>query len=195
MTTRSWSDSVHLPSLDDRPLRQPTWKLPAWRGHLPLDVLADHMHIHPIVNITGHRLRLLRLDDGTQLLACMACGAYAGNSPRHLFEPCLGRGAGPGLARQRSRMIRGLHPHTSHGQGATIAGTTCPSPTQVAWLVADLRPETIGRRTSASATGSVGLEETFARYGQAKLTDRVAWQTRATKPDVPAPEAADDGFW
>ena len=88
-------------------------------------------------------------------------------------------------------MIRGLHPHTSHGQGATIAATSCPSPTQVAWLVADLHPETIGRRTSASATGSVGLEETFARYGQAKLTDRVAWQIRATKPDVPAPEAAD----
>ena len=149
------------------------------------------MGIQSIVTITGHRLRFLRLDDGTQLMACMACGAYAGNSPRQLLEPCLGRRAGPGLARQRNRMVRGLHPHSSHGQGATIAGMTCPSATQVAWLVSGLHHATIGRRPLPSATAAVGLNETFARYGLAKIADRTAWERRAAKSDEPAAAAAD----
>ena len=185
MTKRGWSDSVHMPPGADPSARRPTWQLPAWRGPLPLDVIADHLSIHPMATIFGHRLRLLRMNGGTQLLACMACGAYAGSSPRHLFEPCLGKKAGPGFARQRARMLRGLHPHSSHGQGATIAASTYPSPAQIAWLVADLHRQPAGRKQQAPVAGAMGLDETFTRYGQRKLGDRTAWQLRAAEtPDT-----------
>ena len=87
-------------------------------------------------------------------------------------------------------MVRGFHPHSSHGQGATIAGLTCPSATQVAWLVSGLHHDKTGRRPLPSATVAVGLNETFARYGLAKIADRTAWERRAAKSGGAAAAAA-----
>ena len=90
-------------------------------------------------------------------------------------------------------MVRGFHPHSSHGQGATIAGLTCPSATQVAWLVSGLHHDKTGRRPRPSAAAAVGLNETFARYGLARLADRTAWERRSAKSDAPAVPATAGG--
>ena len=86
-------------------------------------------------------------------------------------------------------MVRGFHPHSSHGQGATIAGMTCPSATQVAWLVSGLHLDKTVRRPRPSAAAAVGLNETFARFGLLKIADRTSWERRAAKSGVPAAAA------
>ena len=140
-------------------------------------VIDDIACIYNIATISKNKLRCARLDNGQHLLVCIACGAYAGVSPRQLMDLCAGRHSSPGLSRQRARIISGLHPHSSHGAGARIASLVFPSSTQVAWLWDEIKP-TPSRRAARPAC-DLGLAETFARYGLCKHDDRLQWAQRA----------------
>ena len=180
MTKRAWRDSQHFAVAEEgRPPKAalPRWQLPVWKGMVPLSVEEDSLFVYPVCALARHKLRVARLDNGTCLLACIACGAYAGSSPRQLLAACAGRHAGPGLLRQRSRLLAGKHPHSSHGSGARVCGLSYPSASQVAWLLEDIKPTPA--RVRGQPVEGIGLDELFSRFGVPQHEDRVQWAQRA----------------
>ena len=87
----------------------------------------------PVVppNTTGHRLRASTVDDGTWLLFCAVCGAYAWKRAGSLARPCPRRVA-PGAAGRLSDISKGLFPNRK--SILTLGQPLPPSQFQLAWL-------------------------------------------------------------
>ena len=65
--------------------------------------------------LTKPQLWVADFDLDSRVIFCAACGAYSSTVARKLAERCLGARAGPGLAAQKKRLARGLHPRAALG--------------------------------------------------------------------------------
>ena len=105
--------------------------------------------VAPLVRIFEHDVRVAEISGGGWLLICMACGAYAVESPQGLLSECVvkqGKKRGRAGAQYLARLARGLYPHSSHRAQETVGSLHRPSLAQVRWL--------LGRWSAATPAGA-----------------------------------------